>query len=99
MMACYLLFGLTGPLTARYQEKILGRLSTNGVRIEFPPPVPADGIAQFTGNAGQIGLLVVVLVAGSALAFDSRREMAVFLRTRVDGIGAIIGPAYAVTAT
>lgn len=99
ILSCYLFFGLTGPLTARYLAQILGRLGTNGVRVEFPAPVPADGIAQFTSNAAQIGLLVVVLVAGSALAFDSRREMAVFLRTRVDGVGAIIGPAYAVTAT
>jgi ABC-2 type transport system permease protein len=98
ILGCYLFFGLTGPLTARYLPQILGRLGTSGVRVEFPPPVPADGITQFTGNASQIGLLVVVLVAGSALAFDSRREMAVFLRTRVEGVGAIIGPAYAVTA-
>ena len=49
--------------------------------------MPADGIAQFVGNASQIGLLVVVLVAASALAFDARREMAVFLRTRVRAYG------------
>ncbi|MGE5827748.1 MAG: hypothetical protein ACM30G_05200 [Micromonosporaceae bacterium] len=98
ILSCYVFFGLTGPLTARYLSQILGRLGTQGVRVEFPDPVPADGIAQFTSNAAQIGLLVVVLVAASALAFDSRREMAVFLRTRVDGVGQIIGPAYAVTA-
>jgi ABC-2 type transport system permease protein len=42
-----------------------------------------DGIAQFTGNATQLGLLVIVLVAASALCLDARPEMAVFLRTRV----------------
>ena len=64
--------------------------------MEFPDPVPADGIAQFVGNASQIGLLVVVLVAASALAFDARREMAVFLRTRVGSVRDIMLPAYAV---
>jgi ABC-2 type transport system permease protein len=96
LLGVYLFFGLTGPLTARYLEAIIGRLGTEGVRVEFPPPAPADGIAQFVGNASQIGLLVVVLVAASALAFDARREMAVFLRTRVDGVRHIVVPAYLV---
>jgi ABC-2 type transport system permease protein len=98
IVGLYLFFGLTGPLTARYLSAILGRLGTEGVRIEFPPPRPADGVAQFVGNASQIGLLVVVLVASSALAFDARREMAVFLRTRVGSVRDIVLPAYAVNA-
>lgn len=98
VVGLYLFFGLTGPLTARYLSAILGRLGTDGVRVELPPPAPADGIAQFVGNASQIGLLVVVLVASSALAFDARREMAVFLRTRVGRVRDIVVPAYVVNA-
>ena len=94
IVGVYLFFGLTGPLTAAYLSQILSGLGTEGVRVEFPEPVPADGVSQFVGNASQIGLLVVVLVAASALAFDARREMAVFLRTRVRGVGDIIVPAY-----
>jgi len=93
----YVFFGLTGPLTARYLAQILGRLGTNGVKVELPVPTPADGINQFSGNATQIGLLVIVLVAGSALAFDARREMAVFVRTRVAHVRDIVLPAYLVT--
>jgi ABC-2 type transport system permease protein len=96
LFAVYLFFGFTGPLTARYLSTILGRLGTEGVKVEFPPPTPADGIAQFTSNATQIGILVVVMVATSALAVDARREMAVFLRTRVRHIGQVILPAYTV---
>jgi len=98
IVGLYVFFGLTGPLTARYLSALLGRLGTDGVRIEFPDPVPADGIAQFVGNTSQIGLLVVVLVAASALAFDARREMAVFLRTRVRAVRDIVIPAYLVNA-
>ena len=94
IVGVYLFFGFTGPLTARYMSQILGQLGTEGVRIEFPEPVPADGIAQFVGNTSEIGLLVVVMVAASALAFDARREMAVFLRTRVRGVRDIVIPAY-----
>jgi ABC-2 type transport system permease protein len=40
-------------------------------------------------------LVAVVGVSASALAFDARRESAVFLRTRVTGVSAIVLPAYA----
>lgn len=93
----YIFFGLIGPLSARYVGEIVNRFAAGGVKIEFPPPRPVDGIAQFTSNATQLGLLVVVLVAASALAFDARREMAVFLRTRA-GVGAVVLIAYAVNA-
>jgi ABC-2 type transport system permease protein len=96
IVGVYLFFGFTGPLTAAYLSEILSGLGTEGVQVEFPEPVPADGVSQFVGNASQIGLLVVVLVAASALAFDARREMAVFLRTRVRGLADIVVPAYVV---
>ena len=88
LLCAYAFFGLTGPLTARYLPQILDRLGTSGMQIEFPPPKPADGIAQFVSNASQICLLIVVMVAASALAFDARTEMAVFLRTRVGRVRA-----------
>jgi ABC-2 type transport system permease protein len=75
-------------LTARYLGQIPDRPGTGGIRVDFPAPRPADGIAQFAGDTAQLGLLVAVMVASSALAFDARREMAVFLRTRVTGVRA-----------
>jgi len=98
ILGVYVFFGLTGPLTVRYLSHILERLGTAGIEVRFPAPVPADGIAQFTGDAAQIGLMVVVLVAGAALSFDNRREMAIFLRTRVNGVREVILPAYATNA-
>jgi len=98
ILGIYLFFGLTGPLSARYLSAILGRVGPPGVKIELPPPVPADGVTQFVSNASQIGLLVVILVAASALAFDARREMAVFVRTRVDSVREILVPAFTVNA-
>jgi ABC-2 type transport system permease protein len=97
IVGVYVFFGLIGPLSARYIGEIVNRFAAGGVKVEFPTPRPVDGIAQFTSNATQLGLLVVVLVAASALAFDARREMAVFLRTRV-GVGSVVLVAYAVNA-
>lgn len=99
IIGVYVFFGLTGPLTAAYLSEILSGLGTGGIQVEFPDPVPADGVSEFVGNASQIGLLVVVLVSASALAFDARREMAVFLRTRVRGVRDIVVPAYVVNAS
>lgn len=96
IIGVYVFFGLIGPLSARYVGEIVNRFASNGVKVQFPTPQPVDGIAQFTSNATQLGLLVVVLVAASALAFDARREMAVFLRTRV-GVGSVVLTAYAVS--
>jgi ABC-2 type transport system permease protein len=98
ILAVYLFFGFTEPASVRYLSQILARAGGGRLKIEVPPPVPADGIAQFVGNASQIGLLVVVLVAASALAFDARREMAIFLRTRVDSVARILVPALVVNA-
>lgn len=99
LVSVYLFFGVTGPLSAYYLPELFELLDAEGeVKIEFPPQGPADGIAQFVGNATQLGLLVVALVAAAALAFDTRREMAVFLRTRVSSVREIVGPAFVVSA-
>lgn len=82
LLGAYLFLGAVGPLTARYLSEILGRFGA-GITIDVPDPTPADGITQFVSNAGQLGILAVVIVAAAALAFDADREQAIFLRTRV----------------
>ena len=47
---------------------------------------------QYVSNVSQIGLLVAVVVAAGALAFDAKPEMGVFLRTRVSQIWDILVP-------
>ncbi len=84
ILAAFLLFGIIGPLTARYQKDITAHFgSSNGIQIIVPPPKPVDGIAQYMGNATQIGLLLAVVLAIGALNFDSQADVAIFLRTRV----------------
>ncbi len=75
-------FGLTAAPMARYTGELVGHLG-GSVQIIAPPPVPADAMTSYVSNASQLGLLVFVLVAASALTVDAQRESAVFLRTRV----------------
>jgi ABC-2 type transport system permease protein len=99
LLGVYLLFGFVGPLTARYLAEIvtLAGGELEGATIEFPPPVPADGMAQYVSNAMQIGTLVAVVVAAGALAFDAIPEMGVFLRTRIEKVRDILAPRFVVT--
>jgi len=95
LVGVYVFFGLVGPLTARYLADIIKNFG-GGVQVVVPPPVPADGMTNYVSNAIQIGLLVSVGVAASSLAFDSRPQMGVFLRTRVRSVRGILTPRYLV---
>jgi ABC-2 type transport system permease protein len=98
LVAVFLFFGFTGPLTTRYLEQLLERFG-GGVEVRLPTPVPADGMAAYVNNGQQLGLVVVVvLVAAGALAFDAQRESAAFLRTRVSNMWRLVLPKVAVNA-
>lgn len=94
LLAVFTSFGVLGPLTARFLPEIVAAVG-GGVEIAVPPPSPELAMAQYLGNALQIGILAVAFVAAAALAFDSKPEMAVYLRTRAT-IRRILTPRYVV---
>ena len=98
LVAVYLFFGLLGPISAKYLGEILARFG-GGIEVTFPDPVPADGIAQFAGDASQIGLLISVVVAAGALCLDATPEIGTFFRTRVPDLRRILTPRLVVTVT
>ncbi len=95
LAAVFLFFGLLGPISARYMEEIVQRFAGD-VSIILPPPTPATGLEQYLGNVMQIGLLVVLAVAASALAFDQPIERAAFYRSRVRRVWTLLAPRVAV---
>ncbi len=95
LTAVYGFFAITGPLTARYIRQLLEAIGGLGDAAELiPQGVPVDGITQFTANVSQLGLLTVVIVSAGTLAFDTRPEWAVFLRTRVADPAQLLLPRY-----
>jgi len=96
LLAVFGVFGVLGPLSARYLPEIVEQLGA-GTDVPVPPASPELAMSQYASNVAQIGLLSVVFVAAAALAFDSKREMAVFLRTRAS-VPAILLPRYVITA-
>jgi ABC-2 type transport system permease protein len=93
----YLTFGLLGPVLAKYMQQIVAHLQSN-VRIVTSIPTPKDGIANYINQVGQTGLVVVAVVAGSALTFDARPGLSTFLRTRAKNMLALLLPRIAVAA-
>lgn len=82
VMATFALFGLLGPVLARYLPDIVSKAAADGMTITMPPATPADGFAQYLGNVSQLGLLVVCLVAVTGFNADGRRGVVIFYRLR-----------------
>lgn len=97
LFAVYLIVGLLGPVLARYMSTLLSQVQGQ-ITITARPPVPQDGIAQYLDQIAQTGLIVVVVVSAGSLAFDSRRGISLFLRTRTAGMWALLLPRYLVPA-
>lgn len=95
LILVYLFFGLTSPLVVRYLSQI-AKVASSGVQIIAPTPRPVDGIVNYVNQTGQTGLLVVIVVAAGALAFDARRGLAIFYRTRAPGPFPLIWPRFVV---
>jgi ABC-2 type transport system permease protein len=72
----FLLFGITTPLMLKYLPEIL-KLSGETIQLEIPPPTAAQSLAEYAGSIGQIGVLVVVLVAMGTIATEIQRGTAV----------------------
>jgi ABC-2 type transport system permease protein len=96
LLAVYGAFGILGPLTARYLPDIVENMGGEEAVRSLPPMTPADGMAQYIGNAQQFGLLAVVFVAAGALSIDSNKEMSIFLRTRTS-VRNILTPRFVMT--
>jgi ABC-2 type transport system permease protein len=98
LLAVFVFFGFTGPLSSRYLGQLVSGANQQGITITVPPPVPADGISEYVGNALLIGLIVAVVIAAYACAIDANPALAAFYRSRTRSFRRLILPRVAVTA-
>ena len=74
VIAVFGVFGMLGPLTARYINEILTSVGGDlGGLIQLPPPVVSDSWLQFYKNMNQMGILVMVLMYMNTVAGEKRR--------------------------
>ncbi|MFD5867229.1 hypothetical protein ACFWGD_01255 [Corynebacterium sp. NPDC060344] len=76
------LFAVLSPITARYLPEILGGLVGGDAAIPIdvsalPDPSPADAWAQWSSNLAQLVIVIVAIVAASAVSADVTRGTAV----------------------
>lgn len=100
LLAVYLVYGLLGPVLARYMADIVKHMdSGSGIAVTVTrAPVPKDGMANFISQVSQLGLIVTVVVAAGALSFDSRPGMSTFFRTRARHTWELVAPRSVVPA-
>jgi ABC-2 type transport system permease protein len=97
----FLAIGLIEPVATRYASTLLGHASRGAV-IRLPKPTPVDALSSYVSEAALVGLVVLVVVAASALGFDSSPGLASFFRTRVPSMWRLLAPrftAYAVAGS
>jgi ABC-2 type transport system permease protein len=97
LAAVYLAIGLIEPVATRYASTLLAHAGRGAV-IRLPKPTPAAALSSYVGEATLIGLIVLVVVAASALGFDSSPGLSAFFRTRVTSMWRLVAPRFATYA-
>lgn len=95
--AVFVILGLGEPVATYYLPELV-KNAGNGIRVIAPKPTAADGIAGYASNAGQLGTLIVAIVAAGTVAVDAQPVLAAFYRTRLRGSSLLILPRF-VTVT
>ncbi len=97
LLGAYAFFGFVGPLVTASLDELIASAG-GGITIVVPEPTPAAAVKQFSAIASQIGLLIAIVVAASALCIDARPEIGVFFRTRVPSAIHLLTPRYVVVS-
>lgn len=93
LVAAFAFFGLSGPLLASYLPEILGAASgSDQFTIEAAPATATSAITIFNQSAMQLGLILAVAVAITALSWDSRPGSSIFYRVRLRRLSQLTVP-------
>ena len=71
----FLFFGLITPVTLKFLPEII-KLSGESIQINIPPPTAAQSLSEYAGSIGQLGVLVMVLIAMGAIANEIKHGTA-----------------------
>lgn len=81
--AVFILFGLIGPLTAKFTPEILRMVEEAQPFADLiPEPTVADSILQYVSNVTQFGFIVAVLLGMGAIAGEKERGTAAMILSK-----------------
>lgn len=97
LIVVFAFFGLSAPVLAAHMPEILrAAAGTDQLTVSASRATPEDGIALFGQSAMQLGLVLAVATAVTALGWDARPGSSAFYRTRVRALAAITLPRFVV---
>lgn len=81
--AVFVLFGLIGPLTAKFTPEILRMVEEAQPFADLiPEPTIADSVLQYVSNVTQFGFIVAVLLGMGAIAGEKERGTAAMVLSK-----------------
>ena len=86
-----LFFGFTTPLTLKYLPEIIKLSGDSSMQITIPPPTAAQSLAEYSGSIGQLGVLVMVLIAMGAIANELKHGTALLTLSKPVKPAAFVG--------
>jgi ABC-2 type transport system permease protein len=86
-----LFFGLTTPLTLKYLPEIIKLSGDYSMQINIPPPTAAQSLAEYGSSIGQLGVLVMVLIAMGAIANELKHGTALLTLSKPVAPAAFVG--------
>jgi ABC-2 type transport system permease protein len=78
----FALIGLSSPLLARFTAEIVKAVAGDQFPLDLPPPTVADSVDQLAKNLNQLGALIAILIASSAVAPEKERGTAALILVR-----------------
>ena len=97
--AIFLFFALSSPLTLKYLPNILKMAGDQNMIIQLPTPTAFMSLSEYAGNIGQIGALIVVLMAMGGIANELKSGTAMTLSKPVSRSAFVISKLLAVSIT
>jgi len=85
----FIFFGLSTPVLLKYLPEIL-KLVGEEMVIDIPPPTAIQSLAEYADTAGQVGLLMAVLLAMGSIANEMKSGTALMTLVKPIDRGAFV---------
>lgn len=93
----FLFFGLITPLTLKYLPALM-KLSGENIQINLPAFTTVDSISEYAQTLGQVGVLVVILLAMGAIANELKHGTAYLTLSKPVTPAAFVGSKFIATS-